>query len=211
MIRLVNSISRPGLNKLVQLSHQTLNKALFLDRDGVINVNHGYVHSKDNFGFIDGIFDLVRAAKGAGYLVLIVTNQAGIGRGYYSEGQFHDLTTWMCDEFERQEASVDKVYFSPYHPTAGIGIYRQDEETRKPRPGMILKAKQELNLSLERSVLVGDKVSDIQAGIAGGVGVNILFSTETHPELAGVEHNTVSALKDAIHYLEREPSRTLIE
>ena len=169
----------------------------------MINVNHGYVYSKDNFDFIDGIFDLVRAARAAGYLVLVVTNQAGIGRGYYSEEQFQALTEWMCGEFDRQGAVVDKVYFSPYHPTAGIGVYCQDEETRKPRPGMILKAKQEFNLSLPNSILVGDKSSDIQAGIAAGVGVNVLFSAVSHPELVGVEHVPIQALKDAIPHLDR--------
>lgn len=169
----------------------------------MINVNHGYVHTKDNFDFIDGIFDLVRAARAAGYLVLVVTNQAGIGRGYYSEEQFHALTGWMCGEFDRQGAAVDKVYFSPYHPTAGIGVYRQDEETRKPRPGMILKAEREFNLSLPNSILVGDKSSDIQAGIAAGVGVNVLFSTASHPELAGVDYVPIQTLMDAIPYLDR--------
>lgn len=169
----------------------------------MINVNHGYVHSKDNFDFIDGIFDLVRAARAAGYLVLVVTNQAGIGRGYYSEEQFHALTDWMCGEFDRQKASIDKVYFSPYHPTAGVGIYRQDEDTRKPRPGMILKAQQEFNLSLANSILIGDKSSDIQAGVAAGVRLNILFSSASHPELAGADYLPIQALKDAIPYLDR--------
>lgn len=169
----------------------------------MINVNHGYVHSKDNFDFIGGIFDLVRAARAAGYLVLVVTNQAGIGRGYYSEAQFHALTDWMCEEFDRKGASIDKVYFSPYHPTAGIGDYCQDEDTRKPRPGMIIKAEQEFNLSLSNSIIVGDKSSDIQAGVAAGVGMKFLFSTASHPELAGVDYVPIQTLKDAIPYLDR--------
>lgn len=177
-------------------------KALFLDRDGVININHGYVHLKDNFCFIDGIFDMVRAARAAGYLVFVVTNQSGIGRGYYTEKDFHKLTDWMCLEFDGQEAPIDKVYFSPYHPTAGVGIYLQDEDTRKPRPGMILKAQQEYDLSLRKSILVGDKVSDIQAGIAAGVGMNILFSQIAHTELVGVSYLRVSALRDIIPYLD---------
>lgn len=98
---------------------------------------------------------------------------------------------------------MDKVYFSPYHPTAGIGVYRQDEGTRKPRPGMILKAQQKFNLSLPNSVLVGDKSSDIQAGVAAGVGMNLLFSAVCEPELAGVDHVPIQALKDAIPYLDR--------
>ncbi len=184
------------------------NKALILDRDGVININYGYVYSKENFDFIDGIFDLVRAARANGYLVLVVTNQSGIGRGYYTEEQFKTLTEWMCLEFERRGATIDKVYFSPFHPTEGLGFYRQDEDTRKPRPGMILKAQNEFNLSLMKSILVGDKPSDIQAGIAAGVGVNVLFSPNNHTELAGFGHVLVGALRDVITYLENVEIRT---
>ncbi len=168
----------------------------------MININHGYVHTKDNFDFIDGIFDLVRAARAARFLVLVVTNQAGIGRGYYSEKDFHSLTEWMCQEFELQGASIEKVYFSPYHPTAGIGAYRQDEDTRKPRPGMLFKAQQEFQLSLVDSILVGDMPSDIQAGIFAGVGTNILFSRVHHSELLGVDYHKVQALREVIPYLE---------
>ena len=176
-------------------------RALFLDRDGVINVNYGYVHSTENFDFVDGIFDLVRAARVAGYRVVVVTNQAGIGRGYYSEETFHELTDWMCAQFERRGSPIDKVYFSPYHPTAGVGEYRQNESTRKPHPGMILKAHRELGLSLEDSVLIGDKPSDIQAGVAAGVGLNILFSDDSPSALSGIRYVAVHRLKDAISYL----------
>lgn len=177
-------------------------RALFLDRDGVINVNHGYVNSIENFDFVDGIFDLVGTARKLGYCVVVVTNQAGIGRGHYSEKQFHELTVWMCAQFEKYGAPIDRVYFSPYHPTAGIGKYRKDEDTRKPGPGMIIRAKRELALSLEDSVLVGDKPSDTLAGIAAGVRTDILFSDDTFVELAGLDYLPVRVLKDVIPCLE---------
>lgn len=171
-----------------------MNKALFLDRDGVINVNHGYVHTIDKFDFIDGIFDLVRAANSAGYLVLVVTNQAGIARGFYSEEQFNDLTIWMCAEFKRHDASIDKVYYSPYHPSEGVDKYRRDDFTRKPHPGMLLMAKQEFSLSLSDSILVGDNLSDIEAGVAAGVGLNILFSTELSSGMVSDGYDIVRSL-----------------
>lgn len=179
-----------------------MNRALFLDRDGVINVNHGYVHTAENFHFVDGIFELVRAAKSARFEVVVVTNQAGIARGFYSEAQFHRLTAWMCEQFERRGGSIDKVYFSPYHPTAGIGEYLRDEDTRKPRPGMILKARQELGLSLDESILVGDQPSDLQAGHSAGVGLNVLYAPAARPEVA-VPHVCVAALQDVIPLLHR--------
>lgn len=181
-----------------------MNKALFLDRDGVININYGYVHIKENFEFIEGIFDLVREARAANYLVFVVTNQAGIGRGYYSEEQFHELTAWMCREFDRHQASIDKVYYSPFHPTQGLGKFLKDESTRKPGPGMLLAAQQEFCLSLADSILVGDKVSDIQAGVAAGVGTNILLSATSCLELTKVEHVVVKNLDDVTRHFVAE-------
>ena len=90
-------------------------RALFLDRDGVININHGYVHSVDDFEIIDGIFDVVRTAHANNLKVVVITNQSGIGRGFYSEQQFHLLTSWMCEKFINAGAPIDKVYFSPFH------------------------------------------------------------------------------------------------
>lgn len=175
--------------------------ALFLDRDGVINVNHGYVHTKEEFEFIDGIFDVVRTARSTGFRIVIVTNQAGIGRGYYSEAEFLELTDWMCAEFDRRGAPIDKVYFSPFHPTSGIGQFRKFEDTRKPGPGMILKAQHELGLSLPDSVLIGDKPSDILAGNAAGVGLNIIFSNNIYSELENMKYISVGKLVDAIPFL----------
>jgi D-glycero-D-manno-heptose 1,7-bisphosphate phosphatase len=164
----------------MSLNPASQRRALFLDRDGVINVNYGYVHSSDRFEFIDGIFEFVAAARSLGYLVVVVTNQSGIGRGYYSEASFYQLTGWMCEQFDQNDAHIDRVYFSPFHPTEGIGEYRRQEETRKPGPGMILRAQSELGLSLKQSVLIGDQPSDVLAGFAAGVGTNILLSCDPH-------------------------------
>lgn len=176
-------------------------RALFLDRDGVINVNHGYVHRPENFEFIDGIFDLVRVAHAQKYKVIVVTNQAGIARGFYSEQQFHELTDWMCARFYEEGAPIARVYFSPYHPTEGQGAYKRDDASRKPRPGMILQARQEFNLDLESCALIGDKPSDIQAGIAAGVGCNILFGQTHSTELPPGEYTRISSLRDALPLL----------
>lgn len=152
--------------------------ALFLDRDGVINVDHAYVHQKENFEFIDGIFDLCQKAEQAGYLIIVITNQAGIGRGYYSEKDFDVLTEWMTSEFEKNNVTINAVYHCPYHPEKGIDDYKKDAPCRKPNPGMILKAKAQFDIDLESSLLVGDKNSDIQAGLNAGIGKNILFTPE---------------------------------
>jgi D-glycero-D-manno-heptose 1,7-bisphosphate phosphatase len=150
-------------------------RALFLDRDGVINVDHGHVFTQDQFEFVDGIIDVCRCATDLGYVIFVVTNQAGIGRGYYSEREFLELTEWMCGVFRDHGAPIRKVYYCPFHPEHGVGIYKADSTCRKPGPGMILQAATEFNIDLKRSVLVGDKESDIQAGIAAGVGCNLLY------------------------------------
>ena len=150
------------------------NRALFLDRDGVINVDHGYVIRREDFHFVDGIFDLVRHAKSQGYLVVVVTNQAGIGRGYYTEEQFHQLMGWVAERFAENGGAIDKVYFCPDHPEHGIGQYRRQSSMRKPGPGMILTACEELNIDLTKSLLIGDNVSDIEAGRAAGVAVALM-------------------------------------
>ncbi len=152
-----------------------MNRALFLDRDGVINVEKNYVYRIEDFEFIPGIFELAHAAQEAGYLLVVITNQAGIARGYYSEDDFHRLTQWMLDQFARVGIIIDKVYYCPYHPDEGKGSYKRDSFDRKPNPGMILRGKNDLNLDLADSILIGDKESDIEAGQCAGVGKLILL------------------------------------
>jgi D-glycero-D-manno-heptose 1,7-bisphosphate phosphatase len=154
------------------------NKALFLDRDGVINVERGYVHCPNSFEFIPGIFELCHAAQNLGYLLVVVTNQAGIARGYYSESAFHDLTEWMMARFAEKQIRIRRLYYCPYHPVFGVGKYKIDSPDRKPNPGMFIRAQSDLDLDMGSSILIGDKLSDIQAGCAAGVGTQILLSSE---------------------------------
>jgi D-glycero-alpha-D-manno-heptose 1-phosphate guanylyltransferase len=152
-----------------ELAPWGLTPALFLDRDGVINVDRGYVHRIEDFEFVDGIFELAGAAKARGLKVVVVTNQAGIGRGLYTEAQFHALTDWMKQRFADEGAALDGVYFCPTHPTAGVGAYRVDSPMRKPGPGMLLQAARELGIDLAQSAIVGDHASDMAAGAAAGL------------------------------------------
>ena len=175
-----------------------MHKALFLDRDGVINFDYGYVHKIDQFDFIPGIFEIGRKAISHGYKIIVITNQAGIGRGLYSETDFLILSEWMCGVFLQEGIEIKKVYFSPYHPTAGIGKYRADDYSRKPRPGMILDAKKEFNIDLQKSILVGDNQTDIDAGVSAGVGINLLYS----PKYMGEEKLKVGKLIDTLNYFD---------
>ena len=150
--------------------------ALFLDRDGVINVDHAYVYRIADFEFIPGIFDLVRTARALQMRVVVVTNQAGIGRGLYSEADFAALTAWMCERFAEQGAAINRVYHCPTHPTEGKGAYRIDSPMRKPHPGMLLAARDALGLDMPGSAMLGDKVGDLEAGLAAGVGLNLLLA-----------------------------------
>jgi len=153
-------------------------RALFLDRDGVINVDHGYVHRPESFEFVDGIFELCKCANDSGYEIFIVTNQAGIGRGYYSEHDFHVLTAWMKARFRDNGVEIADVYFCPCHPEHGVGAYKRESARRKPNPGMLLDAAREHGVDLAASMLIGDKHSDIEAGRRAGIGCSVLYSAD---------------------------------
>lgn len=154
-----------------------MNKALFIDRDGVINRERNYVHRIGDFEFLPGIFTSLKKFNSLGYLIIIITNQAGIGRGIYTVEDYNKLTSWMLDEFENNGVEITDVYFDPYHPEHGVGKYKKESFDRKPNPGMILKASEKHAINLEKSVLIGDKLSDIQAGLNAGVGKLFMVST----------------------------------
>jgi len=153
-------------------------KALFLDRDGVINKDFGYVYKPDNLIILDGVFDLCQKAKQLDYKLIIVTNQSGIGRGYYTEEDFWLFMDAIHLEFAKYELIFDGIYFSPYHPDAVNPKYKFGKELRKPDTGMILQAQKDFNINLSQSVLIGDKITDIQAGMKAGVGRNILITND---------------------------------
>jgi D-glycero-D-manno-heptose 1,7-bisphosphate phosphatase len=172
-----------------------VNRALFLDRDGVINHDAGYTSSIEKFQFIDGIFDLCRTAKQLGYLIIVVTNQAGIGRGYYSEADFLKLTEWICEHFKAEGAPITEVFYCPYHPEHGVGEYKKDSYDRKPNPGMILRAAEKYKIDLPQSIMIGDKDSDMQAASKAGVGVRCQYLVDG---MGGVASNAATDRIDVL-------------
>jgi D-glycero-D-manno-heptose 1,7-bisphosphate phosphatase len=157
-------MTSPSLNPT-----STLNKTLFLDRDGVVNVDHGYVSQPKDFEFISGVFSACKQFQDAGYQIVIVTNQSGIGRGYYSEQDFAELTTWMVEQFKNNGVDILAVYYCPHHPVKANAPYLKECDCRKPKPGMLLKAISEHSLNPDLSIMIGDKASDMQAAIAAGI------------------------------------------
>ena len=151
--------------------------AVFLDRDGVINYDPGYVYQKKDFQFIPGVFEACRQFIQLGYKIIIITNQSGIARGFYSEEDFKQLTQWMLHQFDEQGVSITDVYYCPHHNDYGKGSYKISCDCRKPEPGMIKQAEKEHHLDLSQSILIGDKSSDIKAGQAAGVAKNYLVKT----------------------------------
>jgi D-glycero-D-manno-heptose 1,7-bisphosphate phosphatase len=141
-----------------------VNKALFLDRDGVVNVEKNYVHKIEDFEFMDGVFDLCRRYQDDGHIVLVITNQAGISRGLYSEDDFARLTAWMVERFRDNGVEIGNVYHCPHHPD-----FSGPCDCRKPAPGMIFQARDEFDLDLAQCTLLGDKESDLEAGRRAGI------------------------------------------
>lgn len=156
----------------------TTKAALFLDRDGVINLDTAYVHRPADFVFRPGIFALCAAARARGLALVVVTNQAGIGRGYYTEDDFRALTAWMLARFSAVGIGFDAVEFCPDHPTHGIGAYRRENPRRKPGPGMILDASAALGLDPARSAMLGDRATDMQAAAAAGIAIRLLLPAD---------------------------------
>jgi D-glycero-D-manno-heptose 1,7-bisphosphate phosphatase len=175
-------------------------RALFLDRDGIVNHEVGYLHRPADVRWVDGIFSLARTAVGLGYKLIVVTNQSGIARGFYSYAEFDELMDWMRAEFLRQQIALDAVYCCPFHPEHGVGEYKREHEDRKPGPGMLLRGAREFGLDLGQSVMVGDRCSDVAAGLAAGVRQCFLLRG-TEPEPCPGEHIAIDSLAEVESWL----------
>jgi len=143
--------------------------AVFFDRDGVLNYDRGYVHTAQEFKWVPGAIEAVKKVNDAGYLAIVITNQAGIARGYYTEKDFLKFSEWINEELRRHGAHIDATYYCPHHPTDGLGIYNVECDCRKPKPGMLLRAIKDWDIDVSRSVFFGDNISDIEAAEAAGV------------------------------------------
>jgi D-glycero-D-manno-heptose 1,7-bisphosphate phosphatase len=179
-------------------------RALFLDRDGVVNEDTGYLHRIEECRFVDGIFALAAGFAARGFAIVIATNQSGIGRGYFGEADFAALMAWMRGEFQRHGVELAAIYHCPDHPTAGQGAYRRDNPWRKPGAGMLLQAAADLSLDLSRSWSIGDRPGDVEAARTAGIGTIIHYD----PGAAAVARRgdlwVVPRLADVLALIEAE-------
>jgi D-glycero-D-manno-heptose 1,7-bisphosphate phosphatase len=150
-------------------------RGLILDRDGVINVDVGFLHRIEDCVFVEGIFELLHKFQAFGFRLIIATNQTGIGRGLFDEQQFQSFMAWMKAQFLDQGIVIDAVYHAPWHPTEGIGAYRRDSDWRKPAPGMFLQAIADFGLDPAASWAIGDRERDLEAAMAAGIGQLVLL------------------------------------
>jgi len=172
-------------------------KALFLDRDGVVNRDFGYVYEIEKFEFIQGVFEACKKARALGYKIIIITNQSGIGRGYYTEADFQHLTKWMLKRFLEEGIDIAGVYYCPDTPD------KKESKCRKPAPGMILDAAKAHGVDMAQSWLIGDKESDIKAAINAGLNQHVLVRSG-HPidaaksEACYIEEDLYSAIRHLV-------------
>jgi D-glycero-D-manno-heptose 1,7-bisphosphate phosphatase len=147
-------------------------KTIFLDRDGVINKETGYLHKIEDFKFINGVFEACQHYEQLGYKIVIVTNQSGISRGHYSEDDFRNITDWMITQFNKNNIQILDTFHCPHLPDSGCNC-------RKPKPGMLLEAKKKYNINMLESWMIGDKETDITAAISSGI-INTILVKSGH-------------------------------
>jgi rfaE bifunctional protein nucleotidyltransferase chain/domain len=194
LVQRIRAGQRPENTGAQPASPVSARKAVFLDRDGVINLDRAYVHEWDAFEFVPGAVAAMRRLHEAGYALIVVTNQSGLARGMYTEAQYQVLTQRMCETLAQAGVEVTAVYHCPHHPKGKIPELAIECDCRKPEPGMILRAAQEHGLSLANSFLVGDKPSDIEAARAAGVGRAYIVrsdNVESTEGLAGADASYV--------------------
>ncbi len=180
------------------MEYQSSMKAVFFDRDGVVNKDFGYVYQQKDFEFVAGIFELLQYCKQKGFLLIIVTNQSGIGRGYYSIEDFKSITSYMQQELKKTlKFGFDSIYFCPHHPES-------DCQCRKPKISMIEQAKKDYHLDLSQCFIIGDKISDVQAGQNAGIKHKILVGKQAGSTIQGLDHlHIVTQISEVREVMER--------
>lgn len=153
-----------------------MHKAIFLDRDGTINEEMGYINHISRFKIFPFTFDAIKLLKECGYKIIVITNQAGLARGYFSEEVLQSVHDKLMDEAQKTGAGIDKIYYCPHLPGAAVKKYDRDCSCRKPKTGMLEKARDELNIDLSRSVMIGDRYKDMQFGWKVGLKTVLVLS-----------------------------------
>jgi len=171
-------------------------RAVFLDRDGTINEEKDYLWRVEDFVFIPGAPEAIRSLREAGYLVIVVTNQSGVARGYFGMAEVEALHRHLQRELARFGTAVDAFYVCPHHPTAGQGEYRRQCDCRKGRPGLLLQAAAELGIDLAHSFMVGDKLADIEAGRRAGCAPLLVLTGYGREEAERLPDDTVPTFAD---------------
>ncbi len=165
------------------------NRAVFLDRDGVINEDFGYVHKIEDFHIYDEVFPALKKLQDAGFKLIVITNQSGIGMGYYTEEDFKKVNKYMLKMLKERGINIDKVYYCPHHPEGTVPEYRIKCNCRKPGTEMIKRGVKDFNIDTTKSFLIGDKETDIEAGLKMGLktalvktgqGINYYKDTKAH-------------------------------
>ncbi|MBX4181217.1 D-glycero-beta-D-manno-heptose 1,7-bisphosphate 7-phosphatase [Sodalis sp. CWE] len=148
--------------------------AVFLDRDGTINIDYGYVHEVSNFHFIDGSINAMQELQNMKFILVIITNQSGLARGFFRKDQFFYLTKWINRSLKNYGINLKGTYFCPHYPPINVGTFHQGCSCRKPKPKMLLEAQRHLCIDMSSSYMVGDKEEDMLAAKAAGVGTRVL-------------------------------------
>lgn len=162
-------------------------RGLLLDRDGVINVDRGYIGTQERFEFIPGIADFLRTLQDKGFRLAILTNQSGVARGLFQEQDHKRLTEWMIYEFRKQGVNIDLELACFEHPDGKDNAYRRESFWRKPNPGMVLEAVQKLRLDSSKSVFLGDSLRDLEAAQAGKIATCLWLTTAEHTSPSGIQ------------------------
>ena len=173
-------------------------KAIFLDRDGTIIEDKGYVHKIEDFKLLAGASDGIKKFNRAGFLVIIVSNQSGIGRGYYTEKDAQIFNEFLVSELKKQGAKIDDVFICPHYPESKIKFYQKICECRKPKPGMLLAAAAKYKIDLNSSWMIGNEKKDIDAGIAAGCKTVLISENTSHYNINTVNSNVIFVAKNLL-------------